>query len=82
MNTFSVILKDITSAPFIMPLFVLFTDRQNYYTNYQALLTLIYFIILTVFAIFLCTEFLPTMHYSPQHNKYITLCVLISTLHS
>jgi len=43
-KSFHLLIKNITSAPFITPLIELFTDRQNYYTNCQSLLTLIPFI--------------------------------------
>jgi hypothetical protein len=37
---------------------------------------------MTVFEILLYAEFLSIFHYSPQHKKYITICVLISTVYS
>jgi hypothetical protein len=76
------LLNNITSTAFIMCLIGYLTIIQNYYTNCQAALFLILFIIMTVFVIKLCAEFLPTVYYSTQHNKYITLPGLISTLYS
>ena len=81
-NVLSVLSRNITSAPFIMRLFAYLTTKQNDHTNCHSLFSLISFIIMNVFVIPLCAEFFPTLHYSPQHKKYITLCGLISTIYS
>jgi hypothetical protein len=55
--------------------------RQVYH-KCQALLSLIRFIVLNVFAVPLCAQFLSTFYHPPQHKPYISLCGLISILYS